>query len=98
MLPRRQVRQGDKVVIVQHPHGAPKTVASGTVRAVRGTHLVYDCETLPGSSGSPVLNENWALVGLHRSGGMSLDGQLQNEGTPCGAILEHLERNRLAFA
>ena len=29
------------------------------------TRLIYETDTLPGSSGSPVFNDQWQLVGLH---------------------------------
>jgi V8-like Glu-specific endopeptidase len=29
----------------------------------------YTTDTLPGSSGSPVFNDNWEVVALHHAGG-----------------------------
>ena len=66
---------------------------------------VYLADTLPGSSGSPVLNNRWEVVALHHSGGAHppqkatadlqkiLKGQYKfNEGIPIKAILPLIER------
>lgn len=61
---------GEVLNIIQHPNGAPKQIA------LRGNRLVdilpdflhYETDTLPGSSGSPVFNDQWEVVALHHSG------------------------------
>ncbi|MDX2229195.1 MAG: endonuclease [Leptolyngbyaceae cyanobacterium bins.349] len=61
---------GESVSIIQHPDGDPKQVA------LRGNKLVdvlpdflhYETDTAPGSSGSPVFNDQWEIVALHHSG------------------------------
>jgi V8-like Glu-specific endopeptidase len=62
---------GDAVFIVQHPRGAPKQIAIGDnrVTSVFGSRLQYTTDTEKGSSGSPVFNSDWQLVGLHHKGG-----------------------------
>jgi endonuclease G len=62
---------GDLVYIIQHPAAGPKKIAIGT-NAVVGRwdpRIFYLTDTLPGSSGSPVLNENWEVIALHHAGG-----------------------------
>jgi V8-like Glu-specific endopeptidase len=57
----------DRVYIIQHPGGRPKQIAfqHNLVRAVEPDHLQYWTDTDLGSSGSPVFDERWAVVGLH---------------------------------
>lgn len=57
----------DRVYIIQHPGGGPKKVAfaHNLVRAVEPNILQYWTDTDLGSSGSPVFDERWGVVGLH---------------------------------
>lgn len=57
----------DRVYIIQHPGGGPKQVAfqHNLVRAVMPDILQYWTDTDLGSSGSPVFDKNWDVVGLH---------------------------------
>jgi V8-like Glu-specific endopeptidase len=57
----------DRVYIIQHPQGQPKKIAfqHNLVRAVEPELLQYWTDTEVGSSGSPVFDDNWDLVGLH---------------------------------
>jgi V8-like Glu-specific endopeptidase len=63
---------GDRVNIIQHPAGQPKQVAlqNNLVEYVDEVVVQYLTSTLPGSSGSPVLNDDWEVVAIHHSGGM----------------------------
>ncbi len=56
--------------IIQHPGGDPQQVALRDNRVVKSLeHFIhYEADTLPGSSGSPVFNDQWQLVALHHSG------------------------------
>lgn len=61
---------GEALNIIQHPRGEPKQIV------LRSNELVdlfdqfahYRTDTEPGSSGSPVYNDQWELVALHHSG------------------------------
>ncbi|MEN4478758.1 serine protease [Mycolicibacterium cosmeticum] len=57
----------DRVYIIQHPYGQPKKVAfqHNLVRAVTDDTIQYWTDTDLGSSGSPVFDERWQVVGLH---------------------------------
>lgn len=57
----------DRVYIIQHPYGLPKKVAfqHNLVRAVFEDRFQYWTDTDIGSSGSPVFDEQWRVVGLH---------------------------------
>jgi endonuclease G, mitochondrial len=60
---------GDFVTIVQHPGGQKKQVALRDNRIVDvfDQFLHYAADTEPGSSGSPVFNDQWELVALHHA-------------------------------
>lgn len=67
-----KVNKGEYVSIIQHPGGQPKQLAIRENQLVDieegGVHLVYLSDTAPGSSGSPIFNDSWQVVGLHHSG------------------------------
>jgi len=57
--------------IIQHPGGIAKQIAirrNDYIGPVDGDadRFCYLTDTLPGSSGSPVFNDKWEVVGLHR--------------------------------
>ena len=62
---------GDAVTIIQHPAGGPKKIAVGTnsVTGIFDHRLQYVTDTQPGSSGSPVFNDQWMVVAVHHAGG-----------------------------
>jgi V8-like Glu-specific endopeptidase len=61
----------DFVSIIQHPNGGPKQICftDNKVSAVFGEFMQYSTDTEPGSSGSPVFNQDWEIVALHHRGG-----------------------------
>merc|ERR1712094_110206 len=77
----------DTVVIIQHPSGGAKQIDSGILVDQDSRDLSYHCDTLPGSSGSPVLDAHGNLVGLHKAGVMA---EHANKGTSISAILRAL--------
>jgi S1-C subfamily serine protease len=91
-----------RLYIAGHPGGL------GLRISMHDNHLIdfndhrmhYRTPTNPGSSGSPVFNDQWKLVGLHHAGSSEmpkLDGSGEtieaNEGIRLGAILEGLGRH-----
>jgi endonuclease G, mitochondrial len=61
---------GEPINIVQHPRGDLKQIV---MRENRITDMLdpfthYEADTEPGSSGSPVFNNQWEVVALHHSG------------------------------
>jgi endonuclease I/V8-like Glu-specific endopeptidase len=61
---------GERVNIIQHPGGEPQQVAvhQNTIIDVVDDFLHYSTDTERGSSGSPVLNDQWEVAALHHSG------------------------------
>lgn len=99
--PIATVKPKDRVFIVQHPGGLPKQVALGvnTVMHVDGTCIQYLTDTMPGSSGSPIFDRTWRLVGIHRAGGWLTEPnskalRFRNEGIPIGPIRDKLRARK----
>ena len=63
------IMRSEYVNIIQHPRGRPKEIVLQDNRVVRADNVVlqYSCDTEPGSSGSPVFNNQWKLVALHHA-------------------------------
>jgi hypothetical protein len=61
---------GEYVSIIQHPNGERKQLAlrENQIVDVLEDFLHYKTDTSPGSSGSPVFNDQWEVVALHHSG------------------------------
>jgi hypothetical protein len=87
------------VNIIQHPEGKAKRVAcrNNLVTATDATTVRYFTDTLAGSSGSPVFNDAWNVVALHRGSrgvsGVNFQGRTTaavNFGTQVVAILDNL--------
>lgn len=97
------VNPGEPVTIIQHPLGQPKQIAmvDNEVKYADATIVQYLTDTLPGSSGSPVFNGDFELIGLHHSGGwvpepQSSSTHFRNEGIFIGAIVADLAANGFA--
>jgi endonuclease G len=93
---------GEYVNLVQHPEGEFKQLVLRENRLVTRleTVLHYMADTMPGSSGSPVFNDQWEVVALHHWGepyaeerapdGAPLSKEM-NEGIRISAILRELD-------
>ena len=62
--------KGEYVSIIQHPNGEMKQIAlrENQILDFFDAFLHYRTDTAPGSSGSPVFNDQWEIVALHHSG------------------------------
>lgn len=110
-----KVVDGEWVTIIQHPQGQPKQIAIHASQIIKLDPGVFDPELLirfihystdtePGSSGSPVFNDQWQVVALHhkavpaplKKGQSLIDAPewLANEGVRISAIFNVLERYR----
>lgn len=61
---------GEHINIIQHPNGEPKKlcVSNNQLVDVLDNYIHYVTDTLPGSSGAPVYNNQWELIALHHTG------------------------------
>lgn len=61
---------GEPINIIQHPDGQPKQIALQQNELIDRLErfIHYQTDTSPGSSGSPLYNNQWEVVGLHHSG------------------------------
>lgn len=68
---------GEFLNIIQHPNGEPKQLAlrENEFIDLLDNFMHYHTDTAPGSSGSPVFNDQWEIVGLHHSGVPKKDEQ-----------------------
>jgi endonuclease G len=86
---------GQLLSCIQHPAGRMKEVAlqKNEVTHIFTDRVHYTTDTEPGSSGSPVLNNEWDLVALHHAAGdPGPSGQwLDNEGMRIDSIVAHLK-------
>jgi V8-like Glu-specific endopeptidase len=78
--------------IIQHPNAGPKRVAlrANQLKEQASDTVRYTTNTDAGSSGSPLYDDDWAVLGLHR-GAIDDDvtGKL-NVGTPIARVVEAL--------
>ncbi len=103
---------GEAVTIIQHPGGLPKQIAIHASHIVvldpadvpdvdLDRFIHYSSDTEPGSSGAPVLNDQWQIVALHHKSVPARSVRpgaptrwIANEGVRISAIYRHLETNR----
>jgi endonuclease G len=98
--------EGEWLTIIQHPSGGRKQlcVRENKLIARKEDVLWYTTDTQPGSSGSPVFNNDWFVVALHHAGvPETRDGIVQrqpdgsekwiaNEGIRVSRIVETLKQ------
>jgi V8-like Glu-specific endopeptidase len=70
-LSLRRPSEEEFVSIIQHPGGGPKKIAlsENQVVVVQKELVQYTTDTLPGSSGAPVLDDHWEVIAMHHAGG-----------------------------
>src|SRR5262249_17501827 len=81
---------GEFVNLVQHPEGGFKQLVLRENKLVSrlDTVLHYEADTEPGSSGSPVFNDEWETVALHHWGCPHRE-QRRPDGQPVPAMINH---------
>lgn len=91
-------RKDDYVFIIQHPDGGPKMIglSHNLVRYVDDKVVQYWTDTKEGSSGAPVFNSRWQVVGLHHRWVSAPEGDgvsFRNQGRRIEPVIEGLERH-----
>jgi V8-like Glu-specific endopeptidase len=99
-LARLRPEKDSRVNIIQHPGGHYKKISmQNNFVAFADTRVIqYLTSTEPGSSGSPVFNNDFQVIGIHHSGGMLAEPgshqlYLRNAGSGMIAVLEDLQAN-----
>jgi len=90
-MSKRNPDDADHLTIIGHPDGWPKKVSVGDPAGdlINGGFFKHHVDTLPGNSGSGVLNELGYLVGVHTGGGCDNIWPFDyNEGMRMAAILD----------
>lgn len=93
---------GEFVTIVQHPRGEKKQVALRDNRIIDGPDrfVHYSADTEPGSSGSPVFNDQWEVIALHHASVPAPEhtefGGILNEGIRVASILGVIKDSSLS--
>ncbi len=85
-----KITPGEFINIVQHPKGEPKQIVLRENKLLDlpedlDNFAHYEADTEPGSSGSPVFNDQWEVVALHHSGVPRTDAKgriLDGDGKP----------------
>lgn len=93
------VKPNDRVPIIQHPEGMPKQISiqNNLVAYADAEKVQYYTTTMPGSSGSPVFDDQFHVVAIHRKWVDQKDfatpHPYRNQGTSMIAILADLRQN-----
>lgn len=103
LRPTGKALVGEYVSIIQHPGGAPKaiTIRENKITDVVDDYIQYSADTMEGSSGSPVFNDEWIVVALHHAGVPDPKGSGQyiaNEGIRISSIVDFVRSRQPGLA
>ena len=92
--PKGTVKRGMAVNIVQHPGGGAKRIAirKNLVYSADYPLLHYFTDTLNGSSGSPVFDDAWRVIALHRA---AVQKRAELNGRSLGYINEGVQMHKV---
>ena len=83
--------------IIQHPGGDCKKIAfrDNQIRKVGSDYLQYVTDTFGGSSGSPVMDDDFNVIALHKEAHGRIEGSIKrwyyNQGSLISTIYEEIE-------
>jgi V8-like Glu-specific endopeptidase len=85
--------------LIQHPNGETKQLGlrENQLLDVLDDFLHYETDTAPGSSGSPVFNDLWEVVGLHHSGVWATNDAGQPLAVDGGVWREEMGEHRIKW-
>lgn len=104
---KSKIAKGEHVNIIQHPSGRRKEVVlqeNKVIDFLEGGYLHYSTDTEGGSSGSPLFNNQWDLIGIHHRAVAARNSQgepivsngeyvyTSNEGIRISAICDYLDK------
>jgi endonuclease G, mitochondrial len=91
----------EKLNIIHHPLGDYKQISirENTFKGIGNTTITYVTDTAPGSSGSPVFNDQWQVVGLHHKSCAKMRGEdyLDKDGNVIPAIDGKIDASRIVW-
>jgi len=65
------INEKELINIIQYPHGQGPYLAYGTIDRINNFNIYYRISTEEGSSGSPLLDNNIRVIGVHKSGSIN---------------------------
>ena len=82
-LPALQVDNPQKVYVIGHPRGGGLSISlnDNLLLDWDDSKIHYRAPTEGGSSGSPVFNQQWSLIGLHHAGSLTMPRLKPTDGT-----------------
>lgn len=88
--------KGEPVSIIHHPNGGLKSLSlrNSKILTTQGDFITYTSDTEQGSSGAPVLNDQWLPVALHHRSvphASIRNRWIANRGIRISSILSHLQ-------
>lgn len=92
-----EIKKNERANIIQHPEGRKQEIAfrDNQIKAIGSNYLQYVTDTQPGSSGSPVLNDDFEVIAMHSGSIADPDSPdrkwYRNHGFLISAIYEELK-------
>ena len=95
-----EVDEKNRIYIIGHPHAGELSYSlqDNVLLSYNDIRIQYRSPTDPGSSGSPLFNKNWELIGIHHAGSATMprldnpdEMHPANEGIPLNAIITAIE-------
>ncbi len=89
--------EAQEIRVIHHPLGQPVMISIGKIMQVGEDYIDHNISTDEGSSGAPIFNLQWELVGIHQGRNMDRNGKLGGipiHGTVWNQIEHHLSEDQ----